>query len=82
MENSMSLSYVAAVDFAESRYRTLASEDAYRPALIIRHHYALALAMIALSQLFDQAQCLAFRISSYAMLNFMDDPALLAIVFC
>ena len=38
--------------------------------------------MTAFSQLFDQAQWLAFRISTYAMLNFMDDPALLAIVFC
>lgn len=38
--------------------------------------------MSTLSQLFDQAQWMAFRISTYAVLNFMDDPALLAIVFC
>lgn len=38
--------------------------------------------MIVFSQFLEQAQWFAFRVSSYAMLNFMDDPALLAIVFC
>lgn len=36
----------------------------------------------SLLQLLEQAQWLAFRVSNYAALNFMDDPAMLAIVFC
>lgn len=45
MEDSIRLSYVAPVDFAESPYRTLASEDAYRPAPIILHHYDVVLTL-------------------------------------
>ena len=33
-------------------------------------------------ELYEQAQWLAFRFSTYALMNWMDDPALLAIVFC
>jgi hypothetical protein len=29
-----------------------------------------------------QAELAAYRLSAHAMLNWMDDPALLAIVFC
>ena len=33
-------------------------------------------------QLMGQALCAAYRMGAYALLNLMDDPALLAIVFC
>ena len=31
---------------------------------------------------FESLQALAYRIASHALLNWADDPALLAIVFC
>ena len=34
------------------------------------------------NQLYEQVQWMFFRFCNYAMLNWMDDPALLAIVFC
>ncbi|MDB5964426.1 MAG: hypothetical protein JWQ72_926 [Polaromonas sp.] len=37
---------------------------------------------MTLQALYDHVQWLAFRFSTYAVLNWMDDPALLAIVFC
>lgn len=37
---------------------------------------------MTLQQLYEQSQWLALRFSSYAMLNWIEDPAILAIVFC
>ena len=37
---------------------------------------------MTLQQIFEQSQWLALRLCSHAVLNWMDDPALLAIFFC
>lgn len=38
--------------------------------------------MMALEQLMAQAVYAAYRLGGYAMLNLVEDPALLAILFC
>lgn len=38
--------------------------------------------MTLLDQLMAQALYTAYRLASYALVNLVDDPALLAIIFC
>jgi hypothetical protein len=38
--------------------------------------------MMALEQMMAQAVYTAYRLGGYAMLNLVEDPALLAILFC
>ena len=38
--------------------------------------------MLLVEQWMAQAVCMAYRFSGYALLNLVEDPALLALIFC